>query len=201
MNKELEVTTGVIVVDVQNDFCPGGKLAVKNGSAVVDKLNRFNRMAYKNGWDIFASRDWHLPETKHFKINGGIWPEHCLQGADGAEFHPRLETSRFQIITKGTSLDDDGYSAFEGVDDQGRGLFEVLREAQIRRLYIGGLATDYCVKATAIDAARLGFDTYLLLDAIRAVNLDRWDGIKAIAEMAVQGVKLTDTNKVLANER
>lgn len=180
----------LLIVDVQNDFCPGGALAVKDGDKVIEPLNRMTAYALKNDWEIFVSRDWHPADTKHFEK----WPVHCVQNTHGAMLRQDLKLhGRMYIVTKGTSKNDDGYSPFEGTI-YGRPLDEYLREFKIKDLYIGGLATDYCVKAAALDAVRNGYKTYLLLDACRAVNLNPDDGQKAIQEMSNAGVILIHTD-------
>lgn len=193
----------LLMVDVQNDFCPGGALAVPNGDSVVEPLNQMVNYALQNGWLIIASRDWHPAVTKHFKPYGGIWPVHCVQGTNGAEFHPDLCVDQAVIISKATQPDEDGYSPFDGYTEGGvffggQTLEAYLRANKVTDLYVGGLATDYCVKAAALDAAKRGFKTHLLVDACRAVNLKLDDGDNAILEMTNAGVILTTTNLVLA---
>ena len=180
----------LIIVDVQNDFCPGGALAVTSGSDVVAPLNKMVIHARKEKWLIVASRDWHPVSAKHFDK----WPAHCVQNTKGAEFHPDLDVSDAAVISKPVKADEDGYSAFEGRTDSGQGLEGLLRENDITEVYIGGLATDYCVRATAIDAAQRGFKTLVLLDACRAVNIKPEDGQKAVEEMWAKGVAITTTS-------
>jgi nicotinamidase/pyrazinamidase len=179
--------TCVFAVDVQNDFCPGGSLAVKEGSEVVQPLNRMFYMASELGWKKGASRDWHPTKTKHF----GTWPKHCVAETLGAQFETRLNTEGVTIFSKGLSTEDDGYSPFEGVDGDGKTLDQFLEG--VKRIYIGGLATDYCVRAAVLDALKREYEVYLLLDAIRAVDINPRDGEKAIEEMKAAGAKITDT--------
>ena len=175
----------LIVVDVQNDFCPGGSLAVERGDEVVEPLNRLIREFLARGEPVYKSRDWHPPTTKHFAAYGGTWPVHCVQNTRGAEFHPRLlEDPRVQIVSKGTG-DEDSYSAFDGTD-----LAERLRAAGVEEVWVGGLATDYCVKNTVLDALREGFRVRALRDAMRAVELRPGDGERAIAEMRAAGAEV-----------
>ena len=178
----------LIVVDVQNDLCPGGTLAVPEGDAVVPVLNAYLARAAAAGMPIFASRDWHPPRTAHFAAFGGPWPEHCVQGTPGAAFHPdlRLPTSA-QIVTKGTSQDDTGYSAFDGLLPDGRDLATALRAAGVTRVLVGGLATDYCVRATVLSAREAGFAAVWLRDASRPVEVQPGDGARAEAEMLAAG--------------
>src|SRR3989344_1813165 len=189
----------LIIVDVQNDFCPGGSLAVPRGDEVVAPLNDMVELFNKNGLPIFATRDWHPKKTKHFKDFGGIWPPHCVQHTFGACFHDGLRFIGAEIITKGTGEDEDetSYSGFGGVNYAGQNLEELLKSRNVTDLYIGGLATDYCVKQTVLDGLKLGFKVYLLEDAVRAVNLKPTDGAKAIKEMKKAGAKVITTKKVL----
>ncbi len=182
-------TDALILVDVQNDFCPGGALPVPEGDRVVPVLNNLLRRA---GLLAVATRDWHPPDHCSFKTEGGPWPVHCVAGTPGADFHPALEKSRIEhvITNKATTRDQEAYSGFQGTD-----LAAFLRSRRIRRLFIGGLATDYCVKATALDARKENFEAFLLTDAIRAVNVQPGDGDRAIAEMrsaSVTPIKSTE---------
>lgn len=198
--------SALIVVDVQNDFCPGGALPVPDGDKVVEPLNSMIECAPKNGWPVIASRDWHPRETRHFAEFGGTWPVHCAQDTPGARFHPELKLPpQTIIVSKGTG-DEDAYSAFDGdtpatvvgaVTCEQIALEEVLRRLGVKIVFVGGLATDYCVKATAIDARRCGFETYLLLDACRAVNLKPNDGDRAVEEMRRVGVIITSTDEII----
>src|SRR5262249_19508572 len=147
----------LVIVDVQNDFCPGGALGVNSGHEVVGPLNRYAQHFAAAGAPVFATRDWHPLRTKHFKQDGGLWPPHCVQGPAGAEFHADLDLpADTLIVSKGMDPDEDAYSGFQARDDGGRAFAELLRQRGVRRLWIGGLATDYCVKATALDALREG---------------------------------------------
>lgn len=190
----------LLIVDVQNDFCPGGALAVPKGDEVVAPLNELIRHAQRNGWLIIASRDWHPEKTTHFEK----WPVHCVQETKGAEFHPLLNLGRrvavVSIVSKGVNHGEDAYSAFDGRLANGLTLDEFLKTNGVEIVYVGGLATDYCVKATAIDAAKLGYETYLLLDASRAVNLNPDDEKKARQEMIAAGVTFSTTTSAARNE-
>ena len=181
----------LLIVDVQNDFCPGGALAVKEGDKVVPVLNQYIRDFVRERNPVFASRDWHPSKTKHFKKEGGPWPVHCVQYSTGASFHPELRLpDDTVVISKGTAPDADGYSAFEGASAEGKPLTEILKEQHIRRLFVGGLATDYCVKASCLDAVRQGLEVVLLSDAVRGVDIQPGDSRKAVEEMQAQGVQL-----------
>jgi nicotinamidase/pyrazinamidase len=183
-----EPREAVIVVDVQNDFCPGGALPVPNGDAVVPVLNAYLRRAETYGLPVYASRDWHPPKTTHFVEFGGPWPVHCVQDTPGARFHPDLRLPLgTRILTKGTSGHDDGYSAFEGQLPDGTTLAEMLRSAGIERVYVGGLATDYCVRATVLAAREQGLDVVWLADASLPVDVHSGDGERAREEMLAAG--------------
>jgi nicotinamidase/pyrazinamidase len=178
----------LIVVDVQNDFCPGGSLAVAGGDEVVAPLNRLIQEFLENGEPVFKSRDWHPPRTKHFKAYGGTWPIHCVQNTPGAEFHPNLiDDIHIRVVSKGLG-DEDTYSAFDGTD-----LALQLERLGVKEVWIGGLATDYCVKNTVLDALKAGFQVKALRDAMRAVELNPGDGEKAIAEMEAAGAAIINS--------
>ena len=175
----------LIVVDVQNDFCPGGSLAVAHGDEVVAPLNKLMKEFLDRRELVYKTRDWHPAKTKHFAAYGGIWPVHCVQGTHGAEFHPELvDDPRIEIISKGMG-DEDNYSAFDGTDLAAR-----LRDEGIKEVLIGGLATDYCVKNTVLDALREGFKVKAVANAMRAVELKPGDGQQAIEEMKRGGAEI-----------
>ena len=183
--------SALLVIDVQNDFCPGGALAVPQGDRVVPALNRHIAEAIGAGSPVYASRDWHPPVTRHFKAYGGEWPAHCVQGSAGAAFHQELKLPASTIvITKGEDPDRPGYSAFEGKTSDGRSLLDDLRARQVEHLVVGGLATDYCVKHSVLDALRYGFDVRVLEDAIAGVNLRPDDSTRALAEMRAAGARI-----------
>jgi nicotinamidase/pyrazinamidase len=178
----------LIVVDVQNDFCPGGALAVQGGDEVVPVLNRYMARFAAAGLPIVATRDWHPQETSHFKSYGGVWPAHCVRETSGAAFHRDLRVGRdVVVVSKGTAADEDSYSAFQGKDDSGTPLAELLRKLGVERIFIGGLATDYCVKQTVLEGLNQGFTVVVLDDAIRGVNLNPDDSEKALVEMRQAG--------------
>jgi nicotinamidase/pyrazinamidase len=176
----------LIVVDVQNDFCPGGSLAVSKGDEVVVPLNTLISEFLARGEPVFKTRDWHPPKTKHFTLYGGTWPVHCVQGTHGAEFHERLtDDPRVTVVSKGTDESTDGYSGFDGTN-----LAQALRNEGVGEVWVGGLATDYCVKHTVLDALREGFEVKALADAMRAVNVNADDGAKALEEMRSAGAEI-----------
>lgn len=175
----------LIIVDVQNDFLPGGNLAVPNGDEVVPVLNRYVAAFDSQGLPIYTTRDWHPANHCSFKAQGGIWPPHCVAETEGAQFAPGLKRSADTVVvSKATTPGKDAYSGFEGTD-----LAERLSKQGIGRLFIGGLATDYCVLNTVRDALKHGFTVFLLQDAIRAVNVQPDDGQKAEEEMQRLGAK------------
>ena len=177
----------LIVVDVQNDFCPGGSLAVANGDEVVASLNRLIKEFLDRGEPVFKSRDWHPLTAKHFAAYGGIWPVHCVQNTPGAEFHKDLsDDPRITIISKGIDESADGYSAFDGTN-----LAQILRDQGVTEVWVGGLATDYCVKHTVLDALHQGFEVKALADSMRPVNVKSDDGALAIAEMRSAGAEIS----------
>jgi epoxyqueuosine reductase len=187
----------LIVVDVQNDFCPGGALGVRGGDEVVPVLNGYLARFAAAGAPVFLTRDWHPPVTRHFAAYGGLWPPHCVQGTPGADFHAGLDVPRAAVVvSKGTHPDEDAYSAFQAADAEGRALPDVLRARGIRRLYVGGLATDYCVRATALDALRAGYEVVVLGDAIRAVDREPGDGERAVEEMRGAGARVVTGSAV-----
>jgi len=181
----------LVVVDVQNDFCPGGALAVPEGDAVVPILNTYIAEFSREGLAVFVSRDWHPEVTRHFKGHGGAWPAHCVRDTEGAAFHPALKLPREAVVlSKGTEPDKEGYSVFSAHDDKGVTFETLLKKTGIRHLFIGGLATDYCVKATALDALDKGFQVTILVDAVRGVNLHPGDADRAIEELVARGARL-----------
>jgi nicotinamidase/pyrazinamidase len=184
----MQAKDALIIVDVQNDFCPGGALAVSGGDEVVAVLNRVIERFAEAGLPIFATRDWHPKNTSHFKTHGGLWPAHCVQGTKGAEFHAQLKLGNDAVVvSKGMAPDEDSYSGFQATDASETPLAELLRLKKVGRIFVGGLATDYCVKHTVLDGLAEGFEVVLLADAIRAVNLKPDDGESAIDEMVRAG--------------
>lgn len=178
----------LLIIDVQNDFCPGGALPVREGDKVVPVLNEYIERFRAANLPILATRDWHPEKTQHFKTYGGLWPAHCVQGSKGAEFHPELTLPQETIIiSAGTKPDEEGYSGFDGVGAKGEKLVDVLRNLGAERLFVGGLATDYCVKHTVLDALQNGFQVVLIEDGIRGVNLQPDDSQRAIQEMVEAG--------------
>ena len=169
----------LIIVDVQKDFLPAGSLAVPEGDAVISILNQYLDVFRKQSLPVFATRDWHPENHCSFAAQGGIWPPHCIANTPGANFPSELDLpSDVSVISKATSADKDAYSGFEGTS-----LDRQLRDLGIERLFVGGLATDYCVLNTVKDAIVCGYEVILLNDAVRAVNIQPDDGRKALDEM------------------
>jgi len=194
----LKLKKVLLIVDVQNDFCPAGKLAVPQGDKIVPVLNKYIKIFSQKKLPMFFSRDWHPQKTSHFKKFGGIWPVHCVQNTKGAEFHPKLKIPKEAIIiSKGMDPQKDSYSAFDGEDRYGQSLHNILMILGIKELYIGGLATDYCVKATVLEALKRGFKVKLLLDAIKGVDIKPKDSLKAIEEMKQKGAVLVNFEMIL----
>ena len=189
----------LLVVDVQNDFCSGGALAVPGGDRVVPPINRLTAAYASAGAPIFASRDWHPAASSHFAAGGGVWPVHCVAGTNGAAFHPELtlppETA---VVSKGTAPDTDGYSAFDGSVATGESLEQALNVRTVEHLTVCGLATDYCVRASVLDACRQGLRVSVVSDAIAAVNLNAGDGPQAVQEMRAAGAEFVDTDAAVA---
>jgi nicotinamidase/pyrazinamidase len=180
-------TDALILVDVQNDFCPGGALAVPRGDEVVPVINQL----LEHGWLSVATMDWHPAEHSSFEPHGGPWPPHCVQGTRGAELHPELDATKVQlVITKATHHDRDAYSGFDGTD-----LARILREKGVSRVIICGIATDYCVRATAQDALQEGFEVLVLEDAIRGVELNPGD-----CQRAIEGLRQAGARMVVASD-
>jgi nicotinamidase/pyrazinamidase len=174
----------LIVVDVQNDFCPGGALAVPDGDAVIEPINGLAGAARF----VVATRDWHPPDHGSFDSQGGPWPIHCVAGTSGAALHPRLARERIDVvIDKGQDRGAPGYSGFEGTD-----LERLLRDRGVETVHVAGLALDYCVKATALDARRAGFDVVVHEGATRAVEVEPGDGERAVEELRRAGVQVDE---------
>lgn len=174
----------LIVVDVQNDFCPGGALAIGDGDAVVEPINRLAREASF----VVATRDWHPADHGSFAAQGGPWPVHCVCGTPGAELHPGIDQGTIDaIVDKGQVSDREGYSGFEGTE-----LERLLRERGVDTVDVAGLALDYCVKATALDARRAGFSVTVHRGATRAVEVEPGDGERAVEELRAAGVEVVD---------
>ncbi len=186
----------LIVVDVQNDFLPGGSLPVPHGDAVIPVLNRYIALFTERGFPIYASRDWHPADHCSFEPQGGIWPVHCVADSTGARLATDLELPGAAVLVdKATRKEMDAYSAFEGTT-----LEDDIRRSQSSRLFIGGLATDYCVLNTVRDATTLGFQVFVMRDAIRAVEVREGDGAQAEAEMQRLGAKMITLDDIAGED-
>jgi nicotinamidase/pyrazinamidase len=182
----------LLIIDVQNDFLPGGALAVPEGNAVIDPLNRAIARFAQSGLPIIFTRDWHPADHRSFQSRGGAWPVHCVIDSPGAQFSASLHRpGGAKIVSKGTLAGDESYSNFEGTD-----LKPLLRRLGVQRIFVGGLATDYCVRYTVLDALRHGFRVFVLTDAIRAINRSPGDGQRAIDEMTRRGATLATTKEL-----
>lgn len=188
--KDMKLKKALLVVDVQNDFCSGGSLAVSEADKIIPNLNKYIKIFSQNKLPVFASRDWHPKKTVHFKKFGGVWPVHCVQNTKGAKFHPKLKLPKETIIlSKGMDPEKDSYSAFQALDSNGMEFLNLLKYSGVREIFIGGLATDYCVKYSAIDALMNGLKVKLLMDVIKGVNLNPADSDEAIKVMERYGAK------------
>lgn len=193
-----------INVDVQNDFCPGGSLAVVDGDNVTSPLNEINDAIRSNGGQVIFTRDWHPEVTNHFNTHGGPWPTHCVADTFGGRFHSSLDIQEGDvIISKGTEVDEDAYSGFQGKSPDGRTLAEIVKPKQGEKviLAIGGLATDYCVKATVLDALNLDnqeqIEVYAVTDAMKPVEINPGDGASALEEMRHAGAMLLTARETI----
>lgn len=177
----------LIVVDVQNDFLPDGALAVPGGGAVIEPLNDYIRQFARLQLPVFATRDWHPREHCSFREHGGRWPAHCVAETHGAKFPPQLRLPPdVHVISKATQPEADAYSGFQGTE-----LAQQLRNLGCTRVFVGGLATEYCVRATVLDARAAGLEVVVLADAIRALDAQPGDGAHALAEMKASGAQIS----------
>jgi nicotinamidase/pyrazinamidase len=187
------VSEALLIIDFQNDFTSGGALEVPEGDEIAEPVKRLaDRFEI-----VIATRDWHPPDHASFETQGGPWPVHCVRGTPGAEFHPAMdEVALDEVVDVGREREDEGYSGFEKSE-----LANLLRERGVDKVFVTGLATDYCVRASAIDACREGFDTTVVEDAIRAVNVNPDDGERAIEDMKQAGTNVATSEEVLAGVR
>lgn len=183
----------LIVVDVQNDFCPGGALAVANGDSVIPPLNKAIMAFHGSGLPVVFTRDWHPENHCSFKEQGGVWPRHCVAGTEGAKFHPGLNVpSGSIIVSKATRPGSEAYSGFQGTELEKR-----LKRLGVTELFLGGLATDYCVKQTALDGLDAGFEVDVMTDCIEGVNMKRGDSSSALQLMSKKGAKLATSTMAI----
>lgn len=192
MNISLNPDDALLIVDVQNDFLPGGSLAVTDADSILPAVNSYAEHFARKGLPVFASRDYHPTDHISFKEQGGPWPPHCIAGTDGAAFPPDLVLpATTRIVSKATSLETDAYSALDGTE-----LKKELEESGVKRVFVCGLATDYCVLASARDLIHAGFSVLLLTDAIKAVNIQPQDGDKAREELRNMGATEITLNEL-----
>ncbi len=183
---KIKKKSALIIVDLQNDFCPGGTLPVPEGDQIVPVVNQYIHLFYRMGSSLFATRDWHPQNHLSFQDHGGIWPHHCVQNTKGTAFHPGLYLPDcLEVISKGDDPKREAYSGFQGTD-----LLERLRKKKLNTVFVGGLATDYCVKETVLDAIKEGFQVYLLGDAIKGVEVNSGDSKSAVLEMKTAGASM-----------
>ena len=183
----------LIVVDVQRDFCPGGALPVTGGDKIIPAVNELVHAFEKAGLPIFFTRDWHPKNHASFKAYGGPWPPHCIQNTPGARFHPSLAVpGEAEVIDKGTLRAEDAYSGFQGTD-----LARKLSDLHVKQIYVAGLATDYCVMNTVLDGAAKGFETYVITDCVKGVNVKRTDSATALSVMLSKGAIHTTSGRLL----
>jgi len=186
----------LIVVDVQSDFCPGGALPVTDGDKIIPAVNELVSAFENAGLPIFFTRDWHAGNHISFKANGGPWPPHCVQNTPGAGFHPSLAVpADAAVIDKGTLQAEDAYSGFQGTD-----LARRLQRLHVKEIYVAGLATDYCVKNTVLDGVAQGFETYVITDCVKGVNLKRTDSATAMRTMLSQGARPTTSGRLVKSQ-
>jgi nicotinamidase/pyrazinamidase len=184
----------LIVTDIQNDFCPGGSLGVPGGDRIAARMTEVAGAFHERGARVFATQDWHPAGHSSFAEKGGPWPAHCVQGSSGADFHPNLKLPiGTVVIRKGSNPEVDAYSGFLDSD-----LRERLEEAAIERVFVGGIATEYCVLNTVLDASRYGFEVFVLRDVSAAINVNAGDEDEAYAQMSAAGAHSTSSDAVLA---
>jgi nicotinamidase/pyrazinamidase len=187
------VRDALIIVDVQNDFCPGGALAVPSGHEVIPVVNRL----LQHQWLSVATMDWHPADHCSFAPHGGPWPPHCVQDSAGAQLHPELNAQQIEVVlTKGSHPDEEAYSGFHGTQ-----LAKILREKGVNRVVVCGLATDYCVRATALDALQEGFEVVVLADAVRGVDVHPGDSQRALEDLRRAGARVVRSTDLKFDSR
>jgi nicotinamidase/pyrazinamidase len=183
--------SALLVVDIQKDFCAGGALPAPGGADIIPAVNRHLVDARSREMPVYATRDWHPPSTSHFKEYGGVWPPHCVQGTAGAQFHPELKLPPDAIVVnKGDDPQRHGYSAFDGHTSTGKALLDDLRDRHVTRVYLMGIATDYCVRESALDALRAGLEVRVLADSIAGIDARPGDAQRALDEISAAGARI-----------
>jgi nicotinamidase/pyrazinamidase len=188
------IQAALILVDIQNDFCPGGALAVNDGDEIVTVVNDLMP------WFplVVATQDWHPSNHNSFKEQGGAWPPHCVQNTRGAQLHPLLNQKRIDHnFRKALTKENDSYSGFDGVEENGLSLNEILKAKKMTKVFVAGLATDYCVKYTALDAIKNGYEVFVITDATRGVNVNEGDSEKALKELTRLGAHLISSQELI----
>lgn len=192
-----ETKRALVVVDIQRDFCPGGALPVPGGDEIIPAVNQLVSEFEEAGLPVFFTRDWHPSNHVSFKASGGPWPPHCVRDTPGASFHPSLAVpADAQVIDKGTLQAEEAYSGFQGTH-----LANKLHSLNVNQIYVVGLATDYCVKNTVLDGAAQGFETYVVADCVRGVNLKRTDSATALRTMLSRGARQTTSGSLTKSLR
>ncbi len=182
----------LLIIDFQNDFTPGGALGVEGGDEIAPAIRGLAATADV----VIATRDWHPPDHSSFREQGGPWPSHCVQGTAGAELHPSIAGLRIDAtVDTGQTAEADGYSAFENPE-----LARILREHEVDQVVVTGIATDYCVRASVLDARREGFPTIVVEDAVRPVEVEPGDGDRALGEMSTAGARVVPVSDLLTEE-
>jgi len=188
----------LLVVDIQNDFCPGGALGVPEGDQIIPTINKYIKFFSQKKLPVLVTRDWHPVRSRHFRDFGGVWPIHCIQNTSGAAFHSALKLPvQTLFFYKGMDPLRESYSAFQAEDGKGVSFLRTLNSYGIKELFIAGLATDYCVKFSALDAIKRKFKVTILIDAIKGVDLRRGDSEKALQQIFKKGAKSMDFDKLV----
>lgn len=199
MGPEIKVASGdvLIITDMQNCFLPGGSLPVTQGDSIIGPLNNVIDVFARAGLPAVFTRDWHPPEHCSFKVRGGPWPTHCVQGTDDAVFSPRLQMPpRPLVISKAVERDKEQYSAYYGRDEAGTTMADILRAMKPNRIFIGGVATEYCVFNTVLDMLKDGYDVYVFVDGVKPVEVKPDDGQAALETMEKRGARLIRTGQL-----
>jgi len=188
----MNAVKALVVVDFQKDFCPGGALPVSRADKIIPKINRYIEFFFLRKLPVIFTRDWHPKATSHFKKHGGLWPVHCVQGTGGAMFPDQLAIPQGAIIlSKGMGAKENSYSSFDAKNKKKESFLAVLRRLKVKEIFVCGLATDYCVKYTVLEALKNKFKVFVLTDAIKAVNLKKSDAADALQEMSRAGAVMS----------
>lgn len=198
----MDKNTAILIVNVQNDFFPGGALQIPAGDRVLEPINRLAANFRSSGIPILASRYWHSPDSRFFRDYGGIWPVHCVRGTSGAEFHEQLKLpERTVVLSKGIDTEFDGYSAYEGITNDGRSMAQLLNELEIQKIIVCGLATDYCVMKTVLEAVQNCYRVTVMTDAVAGLNIEPGESSRALIKMELAGAQLDTVDGFLTRNR